>query len=178
MSYKERKFKARCLIADLCSSQEDLKKQVKHIAKETQLDTDVLIKIGSWLFFNPIGKDWLKEYWAAKGKKTMVEEKGEDQKTMVKDLGTKVGEETPPGKVEEPPPPPPGVERIMEKELWVMAEPIFRKVALNPRIFLFYDYVRTELGYEGDLGDFICDTVEDFFKSRGIKIKIVREKEI
>lgn len=69
-------------------------------------------------------------------------------------------------------------ERIFERELWVIAQPIIRKVALNPKIFLFYDYARTELGFDGDLGDFIVDCVQDFFNSRNIKIKIVREKEV
>ena len=65
-----------------------------------------------------------------------------------------------------------------EKELMVQATPILRKVVLNPRIYLFYDYSRTRLGFKGDFGDFIADCVDDFFNSRGIKIKIVREEEV
>ena len=70
------------------------------------------------------------------------------------------------------------VSRIMEEELWVKASPIIRKVILDPKVFLYYDYVRNKYGYKGDLGDFIRDCVEDFFERRGIKIKIVEEEEL
>jgi len=66
----------------------------------------------------------------------------------------------------------------MEEELWIKASPIIRKVILDPKVFLYYDYVRNKYGYKGDLGDFIRDCVEDFFERRGIKIKIVEEEEL
>lgn len=66
----------------------------------------------------------------------------------------------------------------IEKELWLQATPVVRKVILNPKIYLLYDYARSELGFEGDLGDFCSDCVEDFFNRRNIKVKIVREKEV
>jgi len=65
-----------------------------------------------------------------------------------------------------------------ERELMVQATPIIRKVILNPKVFLWYDYAKSELGYQGDLGDFINDAIEDFWRSRGYKIKIVQEREI
>ena len=65
-----------------------------------------------------------------------------------------------------------------ERELMLQATPIVRKVVLNPRIYLLYDYARTRLNFDGDLGDFLADCVDDFFNSRGIKIKIVREEEV
>jgi len=68
--------------------------------------------------------------------------------------------------------------RIVERELWVKATPIIRKIVLNPKIYLYYDYVRMNYGYKGDLGDFLYDAVEDFFKSRGITIKIVKEEDV
>jgi len=68
--------------------------------------------------------------------------------------------------------------RIFERELWLKARPIMLKVALNPKIFLFYDYAKSELKFEGDIGDFLVDCVLDFFNSRGIKIKIIKEKEV
>ena len=67
---------------------------------------------------------------------------------------------------------------ILERELWVKATPIIRKVVLNPVVYLYYDYVREKYGYQGDLGDFLYDCVEDFFRSRGVKIKIVKEDEV
>jgi len=68
--------------------------------------------------------------------------------------------------------------RIVERELWIKATPIIRKVVLNPIVYLYYDYMRTNYGYKGDLGDFLYDCVEDFFKSRGITVKIVKEEEL
>jgi len=67
---------------------------------------------------------------------------------------------------------------VLERELWVKATPIIRKVVLNPKIWLYYDYARTQLGYEGDIGSFLEDCVEDFWRSRGYKIKIVQETEV
>ena len=64
------------------------------------------------------------------------------------------------------------------QEMWLMARPIMRKVALNPKVFLWYDYAVKELGFEGDIGDLCVDAIEDFFKSRGYKITIVKETEI
>jgi hypothetical protein len=70
------------------------------------------------------------------------------------------------------------VHRIIERELLVEATPIIRKVVLNPKVLLWYDYARSELGFDGDLGDFIYDAVEDFWERRGYKIEIVKRKEV
>ncbi len=67
---------------------------------------------------------------------------------------------------------------LVEKEILAVATPIVRKVVLNPAVYLWYDYARNRLGYKGDLGDFLVDCVEDFFRSRGYKIKIVHEEEV
>ncbi len=67
---------------------------------------------------------------------------------------------------------------IVEKEMLLQATPIIRKVMLNPKVYLWYDYARSKLGFEGDIGDFLLDTVEDFWKSRGYTIKISQEEEI
>ena len=67
---------------------------------------------------------------------------------------------------------------VIERELWVKATPIVRKIILNPKIWLYYDYARSALGYQGDIGQFLEDCVEDFWRSRGYKIKIIKEEEI
>jgi hypothetical protein len=69
-------------------------------------------------------------------------------------------------------------ERALERELWVKATPVIRKVILNPKVYLYYDYIKTKYGYKGDIGDFLYDCVEDFFKSRSITIKVVEEEEV
>ena len=61
---------------------------------------------------------------------------------------------------------PPGVPGEFERELWVKATPIIRKIILNPKVWLYYDYARSALGYEGDIGSFLEDCVEDFWRSR------------
>jgi len=58
------------------------------------------------------------------------------------------------------------------------ASPIIRKVALNPKVYLWYDYAVTKLGYKRDIGDFCAAAIQDFWKSRGYKVKIVREEDI
>lgn len=68
-------------------------------------------------------------------------------------------------------------ERAFERELWLKSQPIMRKVALNPKIIFYYDYL-VEKGYEGDMGDFLIDMVEDFFRSRGYSVRIIHEEEI
>jgi len=65
-----------------------------------------------------------------------------------------------------------------ERELWLKATPLIRKVALNPEIYFWYDYARGKLGLKGDVGDFVCDCVRYFFKSHGYKIRIIKEEEI
>ena len=51
--------------------------------------------------------------------------------------------------------------------------PVVKKVILNPKILMYYDYVKKK-GYEGDLGDFIQDVVEEYFRDRGIRIVVLR----
>jgi len=71
---------------------------------------------------------------------------------------------------------PPSELRFSEGELWAAARPIIRKIALNPKVFLWYDYAVSRLGYKGDLVDMLIEALEDFWASRGYKIKIVREE--
>lgn len=66
----------------------------------------------------------------------------------------------------------------MQRILFLEASPILKKVALNPKVYLWFDYAKTELGFKGDVGDFLIDTVEDFFRSRGYKIVISQSKEV
>ena len=67
---------------------------------------------------------------------------------------------------------------IMDQELALQATPIVKKVILNPKTYLFYDYACTNLNFKGDVGDFIQDAIEDFWKSRGYKIVIEKRSEI
>jgi hypothetical protein len=52
-----------------------------------------------------------------------------------------------------------------------------KKIALNPEMYFWYDYARGKLGFEGDLGDFLCDCVRFFFKTHGYAISIVQHVE-
>lgn len=65
-----------------------------------------------------------------------------------------------------------------ERIVMVEASPILKKVALNPKVYLWYDYARSKLGYKGDVGDFVIDSVEDFWKSRGYRIVITQGEEV
>ena len=67
---------------------------------------------------------------------------------------------------------------LMDQELALQATPIVKKVILNPKTYLFYDYAVSELRFPGDIGDFIVDAVEDFWKSRGYRIVIERKSEV
>jgi len=51
--------------------------------------------------------------------------------------------------------------------------PIAKKVLLNPRVLMYYQYARSQ-GYEGDLGDFINEVIESFFRDRRIKIAVLK----
>jgi len=62
-----------------------------------------------------------------------------------------------------------------EEEVPVIASQIARKVVLNPKVLLLYDWIKARFGYDGDLSDFILDVIEDFMRSRNLKIMIVRE---
>lgn len=73
---------------------------------------------------------------------------------------------------------PPDLRNDLERVILLEASPILKKVALNPKVYLWFDYAKTELGFKGDVGDFLIDTVEDFFKSRGFQIVISRTKEV
>ena len=64
------------------------------------------------------------------------------------------------------------VQGLMDQELALQATPIVKKVILNPKTSLFYDYACTNLNLKGDVGDFIQDAIEDFWKSRGYRIVI------
>lgn len=65
-----------------------------------------------------------------------------------------------------------------ERIVLVEASPILKKVALNPKVYLWYDYAKSEKGYKGDIGDFVIDAVEDFWRSRGYRIIVTQEKEV
>jgi hypothetical protein len=67
---------------------------------------------------------------------------------------------------------------LMDQELALQATPIVKKVILNPKTSLFYDYACTNLNFKGDVGDFIQDAIEDFWKSRGYRIVIEKRSEI
>lgn len=66
----------------------------------------------------------------------------------------------------------------MSRELWLAATPIVKKVILNPKIFLLFDYAVNELKYTGDIGDFLVEAVEDFWKQRGYRIVIERQSQL
>ena len=70
------------------------------------------------------------------------------------------------------------VQGLMDQELALQATPIVKKVILNPKTSLFYDYACTNLNFKGDVGDFIQDAIEDFWKSRGYRIVIEKRSEI
>lgn len=61
-----------------------------------------------------------------------------------------------------------GTIRILSKEIEMVATPIIRKVALNPKILMYYDItkaeMKSELPEEYDVGDFVSDCVEFFMK--------------
>ena len=47
----------------------------------------------------------------------------------------------------------------LSKTFIAQASPILRKVALNPKVFLFHDYAKASLGYKGDIGECISGPV-------------------
>ena len=51
--------------------------------------------------------------------------------------------------------------------------PIIRKIAMNPKVLMYYQYARSR-GFNGDLADFISEVVEGYFRDRGIKIAVLR----
>ena len=67
------------------------------------------------------------------------------------------------------------VERATREAVYDTAALVVKKVAMNPVVLLWYDHARNRLGYEGDLGDFIVDCVEGYFRLLGYKIVIRRE---
>ena len=67
------------------------------------------------------------------------------------------------------------MERVARETVFETAALVVKKVAMNPVVLLWYDFARNKFGYEGDLGDFIVDCVEGFFRSRGFRIVIRRE---
>ena len=66
---------------------------------------------------------------------------------------------------------------MTEREIVAFATPVLRKVVLNPKILLYYDYFRSK-GYKGDLGDFICECIELLFKKMGYQIVIEKRSEV
>ncbi len=51
-----------------------------------------------------------------------------------------------------------------------------KTIILTPYNIVMMRWFIDKYGYEGDLSDFINDTIEDFFKSRNWSIKIIEEK--
>jgi len=70
-----------------------------------------------------------------------------------------------------------GLQETVEKQLQIAASPIVRKIILNPIVYFWYDYAKTKLGFNGDIGDFLWDCVEDFFDARGVHI-VVEQKRV
>ncbi|RLG82643.1 MAG: hypothetical protein DRO39_09310, partial [Thermoprotei archaeon] len=64
-----------------------------------------------------------------------------------------------------------------EREVVAYATPVLRKVILNPKILLFYDYMKSK-GYTGDLGDFIVECIELLFRKMGYQVVIERKVEV
>ena len=67
----------------------------------------------------------------------------------------------------------PKVYDLEDREVVLTATEIARRVVLNPKVLLFYDFLCSRYGYEGTLADFILDCVEDFLNSRNIKIAVI-----
>jgi hypothetical protein len=65
----------------------------------------------------------------------------------------------------------------LQEELMLAGTPIIRKVILNPKIFFWYDFAANRMGFKGDIGDFVNDCVEDFFKSRNYEV-IVQKRDV
>jgi len=56
--------------------------------------------------------------------------------------------------------------------------PVGRKIRLTPKNLALFDWFKARYGYDGDLSDFINDAIDDFFRSRGYSLKVVREEEV
>ena len=52
------------------------------------------------------------------------------------------------------------------------------QVNLTPANMTMIQWFTTKYGFEGDLSDFINDAIEDFFRSRNWRIKIVQEEPV
>ena len=55
-----------------------------------------------------------------------------------------------------------------EKEILVQASPLVRKIILNPKVYLWFDYARSELKFQGDIGDFFDMATKDVLAIHGI----------
>jgi len=64
---------------------------------------------------------------------------------------------------------------VSEAEIELTVVP--RRVSLDPRILLIYDFMRRN-GYKGTLSDFIADCVIDAFRARGWDIIIGKTEEV
>lgn len=65
----------------------------------------------------------------------------------------------------------------LEQELLLMGAPLIRKVVLNTKVYFWFDFARAKMNFKGDIGDFVFDCVEDFFRSRNYQI-IVEKREV
>jgi len=64
---------------------------------------------------------------------------------------------------------------LMEKTLLIQAAPIFRKVALNSKVYLQHEYFQNHLGYTGDIGDLLIEALDFYWKEMGFTIKITHD---
>ncbi len=69
-----------------------------------------------------------------------------------------------------------GNSQVLQDRMMIDATPIVMKVINNAKNLLWFDWFRKTYKYDGDMGDFITDCIEDFFKSRGWEI-VVSKKE-
>ena len=67
------------------------------------------------------------------------------------------------------------VDALKGQTILTHIEGIAKKVVLNPRILYWYGFAVSE-GFDGDIGDFISDAVEDFYGRRKLDIGIIRKQ--
>lgn len=70
------------------------------------------------------------------------------------------------------------VEAALGRTFIEQSLPIMRKIMLSPKIYLLYDYCRDKLDFQGDIGDFLADCVDYFFRANGFEISITHKSEI
>jgi hypothetical protein len=61
-----------------------------------------------------------------------------------------------------------------QNEFQVVIEGLEHPFKLEPKVLGYYKYVR-EIGYKGDMGDFIWEVVDDFFARRGLGLGVLED---